>query len=287
MLLRSKSRAVSQKKPYSALWLGILLPGLGHAYAGDRRGAAASFVAVTAFFVVGCLLAEHRVFAFSSSLFGTSPLANLPIHLLPEAGNFLETTIAWMMQPEVDAERARLLRLPVEGEHLGLTLTGLSGVLNCILAADAAWIVARANLENERGRSFPGRPGLSALLSFVLPGLGHVREGRREVGVLVAIGVLGLYALGLWFSDCRGADRAQLYWWWAAQSGVGGPTLLCTPLFGPLEIQGEAPTMDLGVTLLSIAGLLNVASMTDVYALGQRNALRPLEGDAQATGGGT
>ena len=282
MLRRSKSRAVSQKKPYTALWLGILLPGLGHAYAGDRRGAAQAFVAVTAMFVLGCYLAEHRVYAFSSSLFGTSPLANVPIHLLPEAGNFLETMIAWMVQPAVDAERARLLRLPVEAEHLGLALTGLSGVLNCILASDAAWVLAREQLEAERGRRFPGRPAVSVLLAFLLPGLGHIREGRRQVGLLVAVGVLGLYALGLYFSDFRGVDRAQLYWWWAAQSGAGGPTLLCTPLLAPLEIQDEASTMDLGVTLLSIAGLLNFASMTDVYALGQRNALRPLADDAGA-----
>lgn len=261
------------QKPSTALLLGLLLPGLGHGYAGDRKTAASAFVFVTTMFALGFAFAEYRVFAFSSSLFAGVPVLEwLPIHLLPEAGNFLETAFAWMLQPDAST-RERLMRLPVSTEHIGLTLTGLSGYANAILAADASWIVARRNLEEERSRTFPGRPAISCLLAWAVPGLGHVREGRRTVGFLVGGSVLLLWILGLWFSRFTGCDRAQLYWWWAAQAGAGGPTLVSSMLLGPLPMSEEMPQMDLGVTLMAVAGLLNVVSLTDVYSLGEKNAL--------------
>ncbi|MCB9880337.1 MAG: hypothetical protein H6834_00990 [Planctomycetes bacterium] len=264
----------SDRKPYTALLLGLLVPGLGHGYAGDKRRAGLAFGVVTTMFVVGYLLADYRVFAFTSSLFAGIPLLELlPIHLLPEAGNFGETMIAWLVQPASDAARDRLMRLPLATEHIGLALTGLSGYLNAILAADASWIVARGRLEAERSRSFPGSPGLSCFLSWVLPGAGHVREGRKVTGLLVGGSILGLWALGLWFSDFTGCDRPQLYWWWAAEAGAGGPTLVSSILLGPLPMDHEMPHMDLGVTLLSLAGLLNIVSLTDVYTLAESNAL--------------
>lgn len=265
----------SDRKPYIALLLGLLLPGLGHGYAGDKKRALIAFAAVTTCFVLGLVLAQHRVFAFTSSLFAGLPVLEwLPIHLLPEAGNFGETMLAWILQPaSTEAGRDRLMRLPVATEHIGLTLTGLAGYLNAILAADAAWLLARGRLEQERGRSFPGQPALSCLAAWLVPGLGHVREGRRTVGMLVGISILALWIAGLWFSDFTACDRPQLYWWWAAQAGAGGPTLLSSTLLGPLAMDHEIPHMDLGITLLAIAGLLNVVSLTDVYTLAEKNAL--------------
>lgn len=274
----------STKKPYQALAAGIFLPGLGHLYAGDKRGAAFSFVAVTACFAVGLWLADWRVFAFSNSLF-SGVFKNLPIHLLPEAVNFGETTVAWIMQPEsADPDRARLLRLPISTEHLGLTLTGLSGYLNAILAADACWLVARHNLSEKRGRQLTGRPAISALLTWLVPGLGHAREGRGRIGALVGFGVIGIYVMGLWFSDFRGVDRSQLYWWWAGEAGFGGASLVLTPLLGPLALEHDVDTVDLGITLLCIAGLLNVVAMTQAYTLGEKRAL---DAEPGVTPGGT
>lgn len=277
--LRHEPEAVTERpRPYVALLAGILLPGLGHWYAGRKRDALVSFAAVTACFGVGWAMSGYRIFAFTSPFFafvGRPLLEWIPIHLLPEAGNFAQTTFAWLLQPAMGPLRARELHLPVAGEHLGLTLAGLSGYLNCILAADACWLVARQNLEAERGRSFPGRPALSVLWGWLVPGLGHVREGRRAIGLLVGASILLLYAMGLYFSELRGVDRAQLYWWWAAQGGAGGPTLLATPLLGPLMIEHEIPTMNLGVTLLTLAGLLNVVALTDVYSVGEKRALAP------------
>lgn len=263
----------SERKPYTALLLGLLIPGLGHGYAGDKRAAGAIFVAVTTVFALGLAFAAPRVFAFTSSLFAGVPLLEwVPIHLIPEVGNFLETMFAWLLQPDAST-RERILRLPLATEHIGLTLTGLVGYANAIFAADAAWLVARQNLQEERSRRFPGRPALSCLLAWLVPGLGHVREGRRTVGLLVGGSILAMWIAGLWFSNFTGCDRAQLYWWWAAQGGAGGPTLVSSMLLGPLPMDQELPHMDLGVTLMSLAGLLNIVSLTDVYTLAEKNAL--------------
>jgi hypothetical protein len=238
---------------------------------------------VTLCFGLGWLIADYRIFAFTGSLFGSHAiLAKLPFHLLPEAGNFLETMVAWVLQPTLEvAGRARLLRLPVANEHLGLALAGLSGYLNAIVAADACWLVARGNLEAERGRSFLGRPALSVLWGWLVPGLGHVREGRKTLGLIVGSGITAIYVAGLYFSDFCGVDRAQLYWWWAGQAGLGGFSLVCTPLLGPLQITHDVATMDLGITLLTLAGLLNIVVLTDVYTLAEQRALAP---QATATG---
>lgn len=274
------------RKPYTALLLGILVPGLGHGYAGDKRSAGMVFMFVTSLFALGLAFAGYRVYAFSSSLFAGVPILEwLPIHLLPEAGNFVETMLAWILQPEATVERHRLFRLPVSTEHLGLALTGCAGYVNVILAADASWLVARGALEDERRRSYPGRPAISCFLAWLLPGLGHVREGRKSVGLLVGGSILSLWVLGLYFSGFTGCDRAQLYWWWAGECGAGGPTFVSSLLFGPLPMDRELPDMDLGITLLFVAGMLNIVSITDVYSLGEKNArANSLGADANAAG---
>jgi hypothetical protein len=265
----------AQKQPYLALVTGLLVPGLGHFYAGRRRAAMLAFLAVTACFGLGWVLADYRLFAFTSPLFAGNPiLSRLPIHLLPEAGNFLETAVAWWLQPSAaDPERGALLRLPIAAEHWGLALSGVSGYLNCILAADACWLVARGNLAASRRQEMGGRPALSVLLGWLVPGLGHAAEGRRTHAWLVGGCISVLFGLGLVFSGCCGVDRPQLYWWWAAQAGLGGPTFVASVLLGPLRIEHDIATIDLGITLLTIAGLLNVVALTDVYSLGERRAL--------------
>ena len=61
--------------------------------------------------------------------------------------------------------------------------------------------------EGERGRPFPGRPAISVLWGWLVPGLGHIREGKKSIGLLVGRSILLIYAMGLWFSEFRGVDR--------------------------------------------------------------------------------
>lgn len=270
----------SNKRPYRALLAGILLPGLGHLYAGNKRRALTAFLLVTIPFVIGAMLADYRVFAFTGNPFAGSDsvlkvlLAKLPIQCWPEIGNMAESTLLWNLQPPLDADWSRMLRLPVEHENLGLMLTGLSSALNMLLAADACWLVARDRLSAERDRPIGGHLGRNLLWAWMVPGMGHWLLGKKQTALLVGGSLLSLWILGLYFSDFRGIDRSQLYWWWAAQAGMGGPTLVSSLAFGTLEIARDIPQMDLGITLLSVAGLLNLAVLTDVYSQSETQALQ-------------
>lgn len=276
------------KKPTTALFLGLCVPGAGHLYAGRPRAALLAFLAVSLPFALGCWIVGVRLFGFTSPLFPKGSLASLlPVHLVPEIGNLGETVLAWALRGEPSEapaayDYARLLRLPVPGEHLGLALTGLAGYLNAILAADAQWLVAAEGLAPGLLRRRDLRPALICLWGWLLPGAAHWRLGARRAAVAVGVGVLGLFALGLFFSAGRGIDRPQLYWWWAAQAGAGLPAFAGSIFLGPLEVVRDLPYKDLGVTLLSIAGLLNVVTLTDAYTRAEALAL----GRSEAGDGG-
>lgn len=272
------------RRPYLAALLGVFVPGLGHVYAGRHKAAWLCFLAVTIPFALGFYLAGDRIFAFSNHPLpagadGRSMLSMalgwVPLHCWPEIGNLGETVLAWAFQPDMSADYSRLLRLPLAGEQLGLTLSGLSGPLNLILAADACWFVARDNLQMNWPREIAGRPAVAALLAWVFPGLGHVYAGSRPTGLMIAASMLLLYCLGLYWSDFTAVDRSQYYWWWAAQSGMGGPSLLLGPILGPRSAGHDIQHLDLGITLLSVTGLLNYVIMTDAYTVAESRALDP------------
>ena len=60
--------------------------------------------------------------------------------------------------------------------------------------------------------------------------------------------------------------------------------MVLTPLLGPLALEHDVDTVDLGITLLCIAGLLNVVAMTQAYTLGEKRAL---DAEPGVTPGGT
>lgn len=270
------------KRPYLAALLGVFVPGLGHVYSGRYKAAIKCFLVVTLPFALGLYLAGNRIFAFSNHPLPAGPDGQsmlsmlfgwLPLHCWPEIGNLGESALAWAFQPEMTAQYSRLLRLPLPYEQLGLTLSGLSGPLNLLLAADACWLVARDNLSRTWHQEISGRPALTALLAWLFPGLGHVYAGARGTGFMIASSMLLLYAGGLYCSEFTAVDRAQYYWWWAAQSGMGGPTLLLSPALGARMAGHDIEHIDLGITLLSLVGLLNYVSMTDAYTLAESKAL--------------
>ncbi len=275
---------VETKRASTAIWAGILMPGLGHLYAGRLKTAGLAFGSVTAVFLLGVMFADYRIFAFTGPLGSEANLLGqimhrLPLHLLPECGNFVESMILWLMQPEQSPELSRSLRLPIATEHLGLALTALAGVMNCFFAADAGWAVASKDYFSERqqmaasAKGWRGHPALVAFLAWVVPGLGHFIEGRRKLAYVMGGSLLILFALGLYFSGFCGVDRSQLYWWWAAEFGMGGPTFLCNVILGPMRITQDIATIDLGITLLSVAGLLNLVAVTDAFTIAERRSL--------------
>jgi hypothetical protein len=139
-------------------------------------------------------------------------------------------------------------------------------------------------------------PALAALLTWLLPGLGHWYQGRRFKALLFGTCIIGVYLTGLWLG--RGL---VVYWTWVNplkdsenfrlsfifQSFVGGFTLpglvqgLMSYLDKPPILGGwmAAPAQDvvnglhpkigrlveIGTVYTAVAGLLNLLAIMDAY----------------------
>lgn len=116
-------------------------------------------------------------------------------------------------------------------------------------------------------------PRLAAFLAWLVPGLGHIYQGRTGKGILFSVCILGTFFYGLYIGDGRVVyastepfpSRAFLKerWQYLCQLGVGLPALPALvqrnrmqdgkpPLFGPSETnrflrppyEREFPTKD-------------------------------------------
>lgn len=62
---------------------------------------------------------------------------------------------------------------------------------------------------------------VAAAMAAALPGLGYLWYADIKRAVYVAIGVLGLFAFGLFVAGIDAVDRAEDKWWFLLQAGVG------------------------------------------------------------------
>ena len=62
---------------------------------------------------------------------------------------------------------------------------------------------------------------IAALLTLLLPGLGHLSLGQPRRGAWIFLGVMGLFFGGVFIGGIDAIDRKEDFWWFAAQAGVG------------------------------------------------------------------
>ena len=135
-------------------------------------------------------------------------------------------------------------------------------------------------------------PLVAAILGWLIPGLGHLYQGRTAKGVLFMVCILTTFFFGLFISDGK-----AVYAWWSpddwrlpymCQLGVGlpaTPALLQSylvrngrePLFGgvmaPPADSRELDSwykelnryLELGIVYTMIAGLLNILAIYDAW----------------------
>lgn len=135
-----------KKSKYAALFLGWLVPGLGHAYAGKRWKAAILFVAITASAFTGLALGRFRNVYFA------------PRHyqFYAEIGNGLFTVAAsaamkagGAVPVESSADGGYLAnRLPLADLYLMI-----AGLLNFVAAANAFDVLARRERRRRKEES--------------------------------------------------------------------------------------------------------------------------------------
>ncbi|MBL8763465.1 MAG: hypothetical protein JNM07_04265 [Phycisphaerae bacterium] len=58
-------------------------------------------------------------------------------------------------------------------------------------------------------------------LAFLIPGLGHAYLGQARRGVMIGIGVLGLFISGLFIGGVDSVDRREDFFWFLGQALVG------------------------------------------------------------------
>ncbi len=158
-------------------------------------------------------------------------------------------------------------------------------------------------------------PATAGLLAWLVPGLGHVYQGRIGKGVLYATCILGLYGVGLALGEGK-----VVFWSWInplqhpeefrlssiGQLGVGLPAILAliqgtlihyevNPLLGGIlaeptlhELNGLQASLsklwEVGMLYTVMAGLLNVLAIYDAYAGPATSEDDPALTPAEATG---
>jgi len=261
MAERTATHGRAGGQPTFAVILTWILPGAGHVYIGRPLLGLAAFLVVDGFFLVGLWLTEGRTFEFlQPDLQG--PFAGA---LTPEVGN-LGGLVYQMRRYGFGPGFPRPWP---EHVHLGAWLTATSGLLNVVL-------MARVHLEAQlpgRAMRRAGSPDMLVLAAWLVPGLGHALQGRRKRGIVVAVVVVGLLALGTVLAEASNLDRERHFYYWAGQFLAGGPAMLLEVLFGGTRVTGEIPYVDAGLGMGCMAGLLNVLAWLDVYGWEEERVL--------------
>ncbi len=125
----------------------------------------------------------------------------------------------------------------------------------------------------------------AGLLAVVLPGLGHVALGLRKRGLLVALGVLGLFFSGVLIGGVDAIDSREDRWWFIGQAFVGpvafGVDRLNLSMSGndpgataqdgwevsnpPGRMKSLAHANEMGMLFATIAGMLNLIAIIDAF----------------------
>jgi hypothetical protein len=144
-------------------------------------------------------------------------------------------------------------------------------------------------------------PWLAAFLAWLVPGLGHLYQGRTGKGILFFVCIVGTFVYGMYIGDGRvvyastkpiSMQFLQDRWQYVCQFGAGLPALPALverqrardnkePLFGGdvYRPPREAPAFgelakwnydlgdyfEIGTVFTVIAGLLNILAIYDAY----------------------
>jgi len=145
---------------------------------------------------------------------------------------------------------------------LGTLLTATSGVLNL-------FVMASANFQARAGGRLRGRapqPAYFALCAWLVPGLGHLVQGRRRRALLAGVALVGLFVLGTSLAQGSNLDRERHFYYWSGQFLLGLPAVIAELLHGHAPVTSNIAYADGGVVIACLAGMLNVLCMLDVYS---------------------
>jgi hypothetical protein len=126
--------------------------------------------------------------------------------------------------------------------------------------------------ERPRAAAEPGRIALVTVLAWLIPGAGHLLQGRRDKGFVFLVTLPLMFALGLWLQG-----RLFPFEWSdplvflgaIADRGIGLPYLIA--YFADAGAGTViAASYEYGNTFLMTSGLLNFLVILDAYDIAQR-----------------
>lgn len=263
ILTQPRTPARPAGEPTVAALLTWFLPGGGHLYLGRTTFGIVAFLVVEGLYLLGLKLSDGMGFEFlHEELRG----AFAPF-LAPEAGNLG----ALLYQKQAYDFGPGFPRPFPSTVALGSMLTAVSGILNVVLMCHAHFEARLPRGEAAGKRS----PGFAVLLAWLVPGLGHLWQGRRMRGLLVMIMLVGLVAFGTLLAEGSNLSRERHYFYWGGQFLAGLPALLAELFGGGQPLTKHVAYGEAGLVIASVAGMLNVLAMIDVFAFGEERELAP------------
>ncbi len=247
--------------PTMATWLGWIVPGAGHLYLGAPVLAAVAFLSVMGLFFLGIRVSEGMVFEFLDvDLRG--PIAGA---LTPEVGN-LAGLVYYMKTHGFGPGYPRSWP---EHIHLGAWLMAISGFLNVVFVVHANTLARMPKGTMPRGFA----PASHVLAGWLVPGLGHLLQGRRARALIVFLMLTGLLVIGTLLAEGSNLDRERHFYYWSGQFMAGGPAMLLEALHGHALVTRDITYADAGLVFGCLAGLLNILCLLDVQAIGLKRVL--------------
>ncbi|RNC80402.1 MAG: hypothetical protein ED559_00890 [Phycisphaera sp.] len=106
------------------------------------------------------------------------------------------------------------------------------------------------------------------MAALALPGLGHAVLGLPRRGVMIAVGVLGLIALGVLVGGLDAVDSRDDRWWFYAQAPAGPIVFVIDWVHQSLReaggvVQGLGRMNELGMLCVALAGMMNFVAVID------------------------
>jgi Family of unknown function (DUF6677) len=123
-------------------------------------------------------------------------------------------------------------------------------------------------------RAQPINPTLITLISWIVPGAGHLWQGRTQKGLVFLIAIPLMFAVGLWLNGrLFPFEISQPLVALAAFASLGnGLPYFAAAMLGLGKGVVTAATYEYGNTFVIVAGLLNMLVVLDAYdiALGRK-----------------
>jgi hypothetical protein len=125
--------------------------------------------------------------------------------------------------------------------------------------------------ERPRAAAEPGRLAMVSVLAWLIPGAGHLLQGRRQKGLIFLVALPLMFTLGLWLEGRLfplELSDPLVFLGAIANRGIGAPYLIAR-LMEAGSGTVTAASYEYGNTFLMTAGLLNFLVILDAFDIAQ------------------